>query len=451
MALYFGQGAPLEQFGFDSFAKLLMHMDGADASTTFIEENGLTVTRTGGEMDTAYSVFGGASGLFAGSGISVPGANFGLGTGDFVLDVRVRSAAFSSWCNFMSFRNGQSSGIWFGLDVNRPVMHRDGGNKIIGDVLSTNTWYHIALIRSSGVDRMFVNGSQVGSDFADTNNYGAPTTFTMSSDAAGNLWMDEARVSIGTDRGWFSGFTPPTAPYGAWSPLSLPNLLAWYDATNGVTGANPITQWNDLSGHGYHLSVITGTPILNATGMNGRPTVEMDNGDYLTTTGNPLVTAGSSVLSCFSVAQVHNNVSSNGRLLSIRASASSDDYNNIYSACALLTRSTGDPVTFGSYQNGDKSTYSIAAATNFRLGCIYDTTPQITGYKNNVAQTPSGITTLDLGGPTTDQCELRIGAGLEGSPGTWDGFCSEMVVCGAALSTEQRATLDAYFVSKWGF
>lgn len=221
MALYFGKGEPLS--GLDSFTKLLMHMDGTDGSPTFIEETGLTVTRGNqAQIDTAQFVFGGASGLFDGDDyITVPGTNFGLGTGDFVVEAHVRIAAFSTWQCIISFRDTNNTiptNIFFGIDStqHRPVMHQSGNNRIIGGSdLLVDTWYHIALIRSSGVDRLFVGGSQTGSDFSDTNNYSAPGTLQIAGEPGIPLsgWLDEFRISIGTDRGWFSGFTPPTSPY----------------------------------------------------------------------------------------------------------------------------------------------------------------------------------------------------------------------------------------------
>src|SRR5690606_25450842 len=50
---------------------LLLHMDGADGSTMFIDSsaNGLTVTANGNaQIDTAQSKFGGAAALFDGNG-----------------------------------------------------------------------------------------------------------------------------------------------------------------------------------------------------------------------------------------------------------------------------------------------------------------------------------------------------------------------------------------------
>jgi len=74
----------------DSYTKLLLHMDGADGSTTFTDEAGHTVTANGNaQIDTAQNVFGGASGLFDGSSgyLTVPDSeDWNFGTGDFTFD-----------------------------------------------------------------------------------------------------------------------------------------------------------------------------------------------------------------------------------------------------------------------------------------------------------------------------------------------------------------------------
>jgi hypothetical protein len=54
----------------DSYTKLLLHMNGADAPTVFTDSSlsGNTVTVAGNaQIDTAQSKFGGASGLFDGN------------------------------------------------------------------------------------------------------------------------------------------------------------------------------------------------------------------------------------------------------------------------------------------------------------------------------------------------------------------------------------------------
>ncbi|MDI6787615.1 MAG: hypothetical protein QME51_04520, partial [Planctomycetota bacterium] len=78
----------------DAYTKALLHFDGTDASTTFIDESGKIWTRYGNaQIDTAQSKFGGASGLFDGAGdyITTPDHNdFNLGSGNFTVDLRVR-------------------------------------------------------------------------------------------------------------------------------------------------------------------------------------------------------------------------------------------------------------------------------------------------------------------------------------------------------------------------
>ena len=76
---------------------------------------------------------------------------------------------------------------------------------------TTGSWFHIALTRASGSTRLFVNGVQSGSTYADTNNYiVAASRPRIGQSVVGN--MDEVRVIKGYAV-WTSDFTPPTGPY----------------------------------------------------------------------------------------------------------------------------------------------------------------------------------------------------------------------------------------------
>src|SRR3972149_9214360 len=71
----FGGIISIPPYTIDSYTKLLLHMDGANGSTTFTDEMGQAVTANGNaQISTAQSKFGGASGLFDGTGdyLSVP-------------------------------------------------------------------------------------------------------------------------------------------------------------------------------------------------------------------------------------------------------------------------------------------------------------------------------------------------------------------------------------------
>lgn len=77
----------------------------------------------------------------------------------------------------------------------------------------------------------------------------------------------------------------------AWSPLDLPNLQGWWDASDDgsftYSSGVVVSQWADLSGNGRHLAQSSGAaqPSRNGT-QNGLDTVVFDGaGDYMDTAG----------------------------------------------------------------------------------------------------------------------------------------------------------------------
>jgi len=144
-----------------------------------------------------------------------------FGTGDFTIEF---------WIYFNSVKNTNlvdgrdTTGNQLAISLYFVAYLRyftNGADRITGPVLSTGVWYHIALSRVSSNTRMFVNGSQVGSTYADTNNYVGPN-FSIGGyrvQPIANLdgYMDEFRV---TKAGRYSSnFTPQTTPF------YLPNTL----------------------------------------------------------------------------------------------------------------------------------------------------------------------------------------------------------------------------------
>jgi Concanavalin A-like lectin/glucanases superfamily len=218
--------------GIDSFTKLCLHCDGADGSTSFPDASFGTHTITAhgnAQVDTAQSVFGGASALFDGSGdwLSADGSSdFALGTGDFAIDFRFRRNGSGVYILADFTNDHEASGPLLiftnGSDI---VFYSNGARITASSVTADLTWYHFALVRSSGTTRMFLDGAQVGSDFTDSRDYGVSAncpTFGANALADGafplNGWMDEIRISKGTSRGWAGGFTPPAAAYSAAVP-----------------------------------------------------------------------------------------------------------------------------------------------------------------------------------------------------------------------------------------
>jgi hypothetical protein len=74
------------------------------------------------------------------------------------------------------------------------------------------------------------------------------------------------------------------------NPKSIAGLQAWFDASvlSSMTfNSTTVSQWNDLSGNGYHATQSTALlqPTYTATGMNGKPALDfLDTNGVLTST-----------------------------------------------------------------------------------------------------------------------------------------------------------------------
>lgn len=255
-ARYHDDNAPTTDL--TSATVLMLHCDGADASTNFSDSTGrhFVVPRNSAQIDTAQSKFGGASLLTTSAtsdavqiadGIS----DFDFGTGDFTIDLWIRLNAGGTYQNIFDMHPTEGGpNIYQELFVfteNTLVYRSNGAARITGTTaLSTGVWYHVAVARSSGNTKMFLGGVQEGSTYADTNDYeaGLLTIGATASNLHQNVngWIDEFRVLKGV-AAWTANFTPPTAPYdvgvGPYDLLSCSRASIGYAQT--VAGA--LTQF----------------------------------------------------------------------------------------------------------------------------------------------------------------------------------------------------------------
>ena len=173
------------------------------------------------------------SGYFNGSScLSVPtSTNFGLGTGDFTIEfwLNLNSQILQTIFSMISVGDTQLvPHIYY--SASNIIVFVNGASIITGSVLSSNTWYHIALVKSSGSTKLFINGTQSGSTYADTNTYlsTAPVTLgdyrtTPTGLNQLNGYLSNVRVVKGTAV-YTAAFTPPTAPLTAITNTSLLTL-----------------------------------------------------------------------------------------------------------------------------------------------------------------------------------------------------------------------------------
>lgn len=198
----------------------LLHGD----SLTDSSSSPLTLTNNGVTINTTTKKYGSGSLYFNGSSylnLTDGGATvFGSGafTFEFWLNMpsyAVDTGLVSRWGPFSSsgFLLGVTSvNLFIYLNSYTPVICAHGG-------LLTNVFNHIAISRtSSGVVRMFVNGSQIGSDTVNANSVDTnaqPLTIGANNDGYGSRltgYIDDLRITKGVAR-YTSNFTPPTQAF----------------------------------------------------------------------------------------------------------------------------------------------------------------------------------------------------------------------------------------------
>jgi hypothetical protein len=200
----------------------LMHFDGPDKSTTFTDETGRTWSAFGSvEIDTEFSVFGGASYTPAPSGGIQTQFVDAIGTEeDFTFEFWARPRQVATGRTLLDLRKSSSLGVVITQPGANPFSFRayamgsTGGDNVTlsSGAISENTWYHLAFTRQGDTFRFFVNGalaavtvSGVVVDFADTMSFGNNIGLSSSVWFNGNL--DELRVTKGVAR-----YTAPFYP-----------------------------------------------------------------------------------------------------------------------------------------------------------------------------------------------------------------------------------------------
>jgi hypothetical protein len=210
----------------------LSHFDGSDGSTTFIDEIGHTVTANGNaQIDTAQSKFGGASGLFDGTGdyLSIPDSDDWLISADYTIEGWVRFAALTGNHVFCSqYENTTNQRSWFfrrttGNLLTFQLHQSTGASNATASTVEgawtpvIDTWYHMAVTRAVNTYRIFAAGAVIAS-----NSHGSPINSNQplifgAINSSGftqflNGWLDDWRITKGVAR-YTGAFTPPTSPF----------------------------------------------------------------------------------------------------------------------------------------------------------------------------------------------------------------------------------------------
>ncbi len=217
-AVYSGASltVPTAPLGNITNTKLLVK--GTDAS--IIDKSGSTALTLVGDAkcSTTQVKFASSKSMyFDGAGDRITAHNLPeIGNSDFTFETWMYETLHDNNAAFFDLRGVGGSG--WRLESRSGNIRWGDGTLASGSSLSINTWYHIALCRQGSSTKIYINGTQTGPTYTDTNDYtyGAADRPIFGGNgynlSAGHYtgYLQDIRLTIGLAR-YTANFTPPTA------------------------------------------------------------------------------------------------------------------------------------------------------------------------------------------------------------------------------------------------
>lgn len=194
---------------------------GSTASTASPTLNGTTTTSTnpfGAGVVNSYSMNGSSNYLSLAAS-----SNWAFGTGDFTVEWFQYMTSQPSNPRVFAVGNYPSTSIGVSIEGGTFYVWENSGFRFSYSLTAggyLNQWVHFAISRISGQTRVFKNGTQIGSTYADTYNINnSSTVFNIGQESTASSgsyfpgYITSFRVCKGL--GVYSGnFTKPTSPLG---------------------------------------------------------------------------------------------------------------------------------------------------------------------------------------------------------------------------------------------
>lgn len=232
---------------------LLIQSEATDGITTFTDTiGGKAITRQGDtQHDTSQFKFGTSSIQFDGTGDSLTLADsddWHFGDGDFTIDFWWRSSNVGVAQDIIGNFGTAGNYGWLLQATSTPELifyHSVDGTALLNPTttssgLTNNAWHHIAIARSSGTLRIFVNGVVKYSGASSANIYNAAADLIIGKNVGGGTiqacHMEEIRIHKGTAT-WNAAFTPPTSAYDT-TPPNVAFVSDPFTATSSPTKAD---------------------------------------------------------------------------------------------------------------------------------------------------------------------------------------------------------------------
>jgi hypothetical protein len=234
-----------------------------------------------------------------------------------------------------------------------------------------------------------------------------------------------------------------TVATGGFAPTDIAGLVAWYDASDLATiteASGAVSQWDDKSGNGYHLTQGTGAnqPITGTRTQNSLNAIDFDGSDWLEKTG--ISSIGGNAHTWFVVLHFDTIAGGgNNGFFSLRTTGS-NDWNNPTSIrhCAIA-----DTNISSFYDSSARSTKAVAATNSYVIGIQRNGDSHVARVNGSAGTTATGLGTTAF---TIN--EIGVGA-ANGHADNLDGYIAEVLWYNSALSGGDITTVESYLNSKW--
>lgn len=195
----------------------------ASMNTNFETRSKASLTTSLENFNNATLYLDGTSDLGASGGVATS-SSFAFGTGNFTVELWIYPTTTSGTQTIIDTRpagTGSTSRYFDIAYISGNINYYTGGANpaISGGTMNVSNWHHVAVVRNSNVTRMYVNGTQVGSNYTDTQDYIAGINRPIIGVDANNPtvnyffgYIDNLRATKGIAR-YTSNFTVPTNPF----------------------------------------------------------------------------------------------------------------------------------------------------------------------------------------------------------------------------------------------
>ena len=330
--------------------------------------NAFSITPTGTPGVRAVGPFGEGSvwsGYFDGSGdyLTVPSnAAFQLGTGDFTIECWINRSTATNGPIIDARGSNAAAPYAFYVDASNFPYFYDGTTYTSTVAITTNQWNHIVVVRTSGVLKIFVNGTQglstahslalnpAATIYIGGQNFATPAYTTGS--------ISNLRIVKGTAI-YTAAFTPPTSALTAVANTSLLTLQnnAFRDNSSNAFSITRVGDTRTVTDGPFAITYPVSTAVFPGS-------VYFDGAnDYLTVpaSANLNLFGGDFTIECWFNPTTLNASGYNYLIMQ-------DDGANASQNFQLLA-SSGGAVTFASWTSSTRSSvFSITSTRTIKLG-----------------------------------------------------------------------------------